>query len=87
MNAALAVRVDTPERYPAKSVQERARLIRAETGFAVRLQRAGLNHANWRCHVCHTGRVLVRLVEQTGRVSNTPTTGKCSTPGCLDWED
>jgi len=87
VSAVLAPRADTPQRYADKTTQERARLIRAETQLATRLHRAGRDSAFWSCHVCHAGRVLVERIEQAGRITVVRTRGKCTTAGCLDWED
>lgn len=81
-------RSSSPQRYPGKSEQEKARLIRAEVQFITRFNRAGLVHVNWKCHVCHAGRVLIEQKQTSDRrVIELKTKGRCSTPGCLDWED
>jgi hypothetical protein len=80
-------RADSPKRYPGKTDQERARLIRVETQLISRFHKAGIGHARWRCHACHTGRVLIEQIYTTGRIVEFRTRGKCETPNCLDWED
>lgn len=91
MNAMLKIippRASTPERYPGRSEQEKARLIRAEVQFITRFHRADLAHVAWKCHACHAGRCTIELVQSTNaRTVEFKTKGHCSTPNCLDWED
>ena len=83
----LAPRPASAERYPGKTQQEKARLIRAEVQLITRFVRCNLDAGAWRCHVCG-GRVDVTgRTRFTGRAEITTTRGKCRTPGCLDWED
>lgn len=78
----------TPQRYAGRSDQEKARLIRAEVQFISRFFRANhLQHVNWHCHVCKTGRVLIERKQSVSREIRVRTKGKCNTPNCLDWED
>ena len=74
-------------RYPGKSDDEKAQLIRAEMLLISRFLREELQAVAWRCRVCG-GRVDIRRNESnTGRAHVASTIGKCRTPGCLDWED
>lgn len=92
MNAAIAMRhpaprASSPERYPGKSQEEKARLIRAEVQLISRFHRSDCQSVAWRCHVCN-GRVDISGVTvNSGRALTTTTKGKCRTPDCLDWED
>jgi hypothetical protein len=90
MSAVLAhipARSITPRRYVGKTDAEKARMLRVETQLIARFHKAGINHARWRCHACHSGRVLIEQIAITGRIVEFRTKGKCETPGCLDWED
>lgn len=75
-------------RYSGKSPDEVARLIRAEMHLITAFLRAGADEASWACHACDSGRVVIRLIDlSNGREIRKRTSGICTTPGCLNWED
>jgi len=82
-----AARIDSPQRYPLRTPQERARFIRAEAQLILRFHRAGLLCVSWKCHVCRNGRVTIKRKENLSRIFEIRTSGKCSSPDCLEWED